>query len=91
MQAFPYENLPTTATIPLQPSIAKVIDRCFLINLDGREDRLREWLDQFGTTALRRRIRRTVIRTCSIAISSDANTSTRANRAIEHLCLAKRD
>ena len=46
MQAFPYENLPTTATIPLQPSIAKVVDRCFLINLDGREDRLREWLDQ---------------------------------------------
>lgn len=46
MQAFPYENLAATTTIPLPAKTPKIVERCFQMNLDRRDDRLREWLDQ---------------------------------------------
>ena len=46
MQAFPYENLAATTTIPLSAKTPKIVERCFQMNLDRRDDRLREWLDQ---------------------------------------------
>ena len=46
MQAFPYENLTATATISIQAKTSKIVERCFRMNLDRRDERMLEWLDQ---------------------------------------------
>ncbi|MFN9418581.1 MAG: glycosyltransferase family 25 protein [Pirellula sp.] len=46
MEAFPHENLTAKTSIPILQKTQHIVERCFLINLDRREDRLTEWLAQ---------------------------------------------
>lgn len=46
MQAIPYEFSPAKTTALSFSGPPKIVERCFLMNLDRRDDRLREWMQQ---------------------------------------------